>query len=393
MGFTPAFNNKRNLPDDLKSESPGPPAQSPALSPSVEQIPNAPSPPAPASPAPPIATGPSTSAAARPESPSSGRIEHDVDSLNDPFDDLPRMPDTSSEEENEDNNAENVDNDPETEEIPNEPLNLHLQFPIEANRRPHRGLGRAVKGNSYFMQGKYLILQINDGETNICALCNMYAPLDEGKSEQLSFELQKKLFRNGMLEQRGDGFGICYNRQGGLNQWQIICKSCLSYDGQEQDVIDSCYRVNFHIENGNIKSDSDARDIFQNAPELANEVMRDIRDDFIKLNRAYSLDMRYFNLKLTRKFYFTPDESRVLLGLDGDEIDYIYVNYLRPFASRYEVFDVKEIFATLMLMLRSGQPLSWVHRMLVKYTDHPININSLSKALRKTLYFLGKNLY
>ena len=367
------------MPEELRS-SPGP------------STPRAPSP---------VAAPPSPEAAIQGPELSSNELvepdqrnENDTDSLQDQLEDLPRMPDTSSEEEsgNEDgpDNGQNVaENDPDIEQIQNEPLLLHRQFQIENQQSNRRQPGRAVRASSVFMHGKYLILPIQPGETNVCALCQMYSPLDEDKSEILSYELEKKLYRNGVLESRGDGFGISYSRQRGQNQWQVICKSCLQYDGDNQDVIDAVFRVKFHFDHNNIDSEADWRNIFSEAPELAMDVIRDIRNDWIALNRAYSLDMRYYQRKIIKKFYFTADESRIFLGLDADEFNHIYKNYLRPYAGRYTVFDVKEIFACLMLMLRSGQPLSWVHRMIVKYTDIAIDIHSLSKSMRKTLFFLG----
>ena len=379
------MHNKSDLPEDLRSS---PPVHEPEI---LENFPG------------PSGLSQSHADATTSTPPDPINQQGEADSLFDPLDDLPRMPDTSSEEENEDDeeiNApdqeiEEIHNNPRRPqipvEIPDQPLHLHREFHIEDPQTNRRGLGRAVKGNSYFMQGLYIILPVQPGENDICALCNSYAPLDENKSEILSYELEKRIFRNGVLESRGSGFGISFDRQGGLAQWQIVCRSCLSYEGEEQDVIDSVYRIKFHVDNGNLKSDADLHNVFHNAPELAIDVIRDIRNDWIQLNRAYSLDMRYYQLKLTRKFYFSNDESKIFLGLDADEMSHIYINYLRPFASRYEVFDVKEIFACLMLMLRSGKPLSWVHRMIVKYTDQNININSLSKSIRKTLYFLGKS--
>ena len=74
------------------------------------------------------------------------------------------------------------------------------------------------------MRGKYIKLNVSPGENDICALCNAFAPLAENKSEILSFDLEKLLFKNGILNHRSDGFGILFNRDGGLNDWMIICK-------------------------------------------------------------------------------------------------------------------------------------------------------------------------
>ena len=74
------------------------------------------------------------------------------------------------------------------------------------------------------MRGKYIKLNVNAGEDDICALCNAYAPLAENKSEILSYDLEKLLFKNGILNHRGDGFGLLFNRDGGVNHWMIICQ-------------------------------------------------------------------------------------------------------------------------------------------------------------------------
>ena len=84
--------------------------------------------------------------------------------------------------------------------------------------------GETVRARGHFMRGKYLKLNVNPGEDNLCALCNAYAPLGEDKSEVLSYELEKLLFKNGLFGYRADGFGILFNRQGGVNQWMITCK-------------------------------------------------------------------------------------------------------------------------------------------------------------------------
>ena len=74
------------------------------------------------------------------------------------------------------------------------------------------------------MRGMYLKLNVNAGEDDLCAICNAYAPLSQNKSEVLSYHLEKILFKNGLFAYKGDGFGILFNRQGGVNQWMIICK-------------------------------------------------------------------------------------------------------------------------------------------------------------------------
>ena len=118
------------------------------------------------------------------------------------------------------------------------------------------------------------------------------------------------------------------------------------------------------------------------------------RKDFESLNRAYSLDMRYYQLKLQRKFYFNSDESKIFLGITKDEFDFIFKNYLEPYSWRFRSFDIKEIFACLLLQIRSGQSQNWVLRFLMKYTDREIGPQAFSEACRKILFVLGgKNDY
>ena len=148
-----------------------------------------------------------------------------------------------------------------------------------------------MRANSHFMRGKYLKLDVNPGENDHCGLCNGFAPLAENKSEILSFHLEKLLFKNGLFEHRADGFGILFDRQGGVNEWMIICKGtltmplkirenshsdCLSYNGQYQNVKDDCFRLRFHIENHNLERNDDLENIFPHSPMLTKEIIDDI---------------------------------------------------------------------------------------------------------------------
>ena len=162
------MNRKRDLPAELRSspdplEPPSPPqlAASPPPSPIASPIsPSVQPSTSSASPLPPI------------PSPPFEQNNDDTDSLHDPFEDLPRMPDTSDEDSDDDvataqendpgdNNDTTGNNDPDdddAEEIHNEPSHLYRQFSIGEERGRSvggRGLGRAVKGDSYFMQGRY----------------------------------------------------------------------------------------------------------------------------------------------------------------------------------------------------------------------------------------------
>lgn len=141
------------------------------------------------------------------------------------------------------------------------------------------------------MRGKYLKLDVNPGENDHCGLCNGYAPLADDKSEILSYQLEKLLFKNGLFDHRADGFGILFDRQGGVNEWMIICRGsfmiflkkcehfhsdCLSYNGQNQDVKDECFRLRFHIQNHNLEQNDDLDSIFPNSPMLTKEIIDDI---------------------------------------------------------------------------------------------------------------------
>ena len=173
--------------------------------------------------------------------------------------DLPRMPDTSSDESEPEENVEI---------IPNQ--SSRQSFEIIPRR------GRPVRAKSHFMNGKYLRLAMTNGEDDNCALCNQHAPLANDQSEILSFDLEKLLWRNGFFEQRGDGFGISFERNGGVNGWQVVCKDCLSYNGAKQDVIDDCFRLKFHQQHNNLNSADDLRHIFDTTEYLTTEAIKDI---------------------------------------------------------------------------------------------------------------------
>ena len=255
--------------------------------------------------------------------------------------------------------------------------------------------GQTVRARGHFMRGKYLKLQVASGEDDHCAICNSFAPLGQHMSEILSFDLEKLLFKNAIMDNRGDGFGILFDRNGGTNHWMIACKGklshtelhkviffldCLAYEGDHQNVKDECFRLRFHIENHNIQDQSDLRDVFAHSPMLTQAVIQDIRNDFVSLNRAYTLEMIYYSRKLERKFYFNSDESKIFLGLTGQEFTFIYEKYLRPHEWRFRVFNGKEVFACLMLLIRSGQSQNFVHAFLQKYTSHSVTIQCLRRG-------------
>ena len=80
---------------------------------------------------------------------------------------------------------------------------------------------------------------------------------------------------------------------------------------------------------------------------------------------------------MQRKFYFNDDESKIFLGLSGPEFTYIYEKYLKPHEWRFRVFDGKEIFGCLMLLIRSGQSQNFVHAFLTKYSNNQCTIQAL----------------
>ena len=192
----------------------------------------------------------------RPATPPSDPNEYNDESSDE---DLPRMPDTSSDESEPEENVEI---------IPNQ--SSRQSFEIIPRR------GRPVRAKSHFMNGKYLRLAMTNGEDDNCALCNQHAPLANDQSEILSFDLEKLLWRNGFFEQRGDGFGISFERNGGVNGWQVVCKDCLSYNGAKQDVIDDCFRLKFHQQHNNLNSADDLRHIFDTTEYLTTEAIKDI---------------------------------------------------------------------------------------------------------------------
>ena len=97
--------------------------------------------------------------------------------------------------------------------------------------------------------------------------------------------------------------------------------------------------------------------------------------------------MLYFSRKSQRKFYFTNDESKIFLGLSGREFRFIYDKYLENHEWRFRTFDGKEIFACLMLMIRSGQPQNFVHAFLQKYTNRSITMQALSEWFK--MFFIS----
>ena len=107
-----------------------------------------------------------------------------------------------------------------------------------------------------------------------------------------------------------------------------------------------------------------------------------IRHDFICLNRAYTLDFRYYSRKMQRRFYFNSDESKIFLGLSGPEFTYIYEKYLKHHEWRFRTFDGKEVLACLMLLIRSGQSQNFVHSFIQKYTNQSVTIQALRKGLK-----------
>ena len=269
--FIPRMNFKSDCPDELREAGPPPLSsqsssssqQQPSYSQSSDSRPATSPPPfqlddsRPATPPPPFQPGVSRPATPPPDSePFSDDQESD--------DDLPRMPDTSSSDDSD------ADEQGSVESIPN--LNSLPSYHIQPRTR-----GRPVRAQSNFMNGKYLRLAITDGVEDTCALCNHYAPLASNLSEVLSFDLEKVLWRNGIYDHRGDGFGISFVRSGGLNSWQIVCKQCLDPDSEKQNVIDDVFRVRFHQQNGNLNKNQELDNVFSESEYLTADVIKDIR--------------------------------------------------------------------------------------------------------------------
>ena len=188
--FVPTINNKRDLPLSLRPATP--PSSPPSVSSPIPTM------------SPPLIND--------------YEIETETSD-----DDLPRMP--SSSEEEIDNPDINIG--PQHEDDDSFPSSQQLfrdGSHESASRNDRFYRGQTIRARGHFMRGKYLKLEVISGEDDHCAVCNSFAPLAQNQSEVLSYELEKLLFKNAFIENRGDGFGILFNRNGGVNEWMLVCR-------------------------------------------------------------------------------------------------------------------------------------------------------------------------
>ena len=89
------------------------------------------------------------------------------------------------------------------------------------------------------------------------------------------------------------------------------------------------------------------------------------------------MEMLYYTRKLQRKFYFNDDESKIFLGLRGQEFTFIYERYIKCHEWRFRRFDGKEMLACLLLMIRSGQSQNFVHAFIQKFSNVRITMQAL----------------
>ena len=88
------------------------------------------------------------------------------------------------------------------------------------------------------------------------------------------------MWRNALFEQKGDGMGIFFTRNGVYDAWQVLCLQCAYMTETGPEVIDDIYLLSFHERYGNIDQlDSNVSDLFDNAKMLAMEAIRDYRTE------------------------------------------------------------------------------------------------------------------
>lgn len=102
---------------------------------------------------------------------------------------------------------------------------------------------------------------------------------DRDDSISLTFELEKKLWRNALFEQKGDAMGIFFSRNGMHDLWQVLCSQCAYMTDTGPTVIDEVFTVAFHRRYGNIDASENVNttDLFDQAKLLASEAIRDYR--------------------------------------------------------------------------------------------------------------------
>ena len=176
--------------------------------------------------------------------------------------------------------------------------------------------GSLFNARSSFMTGKFLRLEISQvptiesGLPVFCCLCHIEVDRDEALN--VTLELEKKLFKNGILGTLGDGLGISFIREGILDTWQVICRQCGYLDDNDTVEVDSeVYTMRFHTSHGNVDIASDnIYDAFSFAPNLSFDVIGDIREEFESLERMHHIQERYLGQLPKRPFHFTSEYQR-----------------------------------------------------------------------------------
>ena len=238
---------------------------------------------------------------------------------------------------------------------------------------------------------------------------------DKDDSISLTFELEKKLWRNALFEQKGDGMGIFYSRNGIHDLWQVLCTQCAYMTDTGPTVIDEVFTVSFHRRYGNIEAleSVNTTDLFDQAKLLASEAIRDYRlghlfskngyilsiswvfharNEMTSLQEDFILQERYLSKQLQRSFLFSTNHCRTFTGLDLDEITFIHDTYVRHFSWRFRNLNSMEVLNALFVYFKTGESINWIRALIEKITGQTIRNEQLSLAMRKLLFILGKSI-
>ena len=266
--------------------------------------------------------------------------------------------------------------------------------------------------SSSFMSGKFIRLKVISALDDPCLCCLCRMEMDRENGHSVSIALEKKLFRNGLVNQLGDGMGISFIRDGNVDIWQMMCLDC-SYinENEEVDVVSDVYTLRFHKNYGNIEINSDnIYDAFSFAPVLGLDVCRDIRNEFDALERMALIEKRYLKANEKREFHFTQEFQRfnnmtynmshILLkliqdfrsftGLDLTELHEIYEKYLRKYERYFRTFTALEWFNALLIYLRTGVSVQLISGMMYSMTDRTVSVQRVGKNIRKIMWLLGR---
>ena len=176
-----------------------------------------------------------------------------------------------------------------------------------------RTRGSMFNASSSFMTGKFIRLKTISALENPCLCCLCRIEMDRENGHNVSIALEKKMFKNGLVAQLGDGMGISFVREGNVDLWQMVCLDCGYIDDNgEVDVVQEVYTLRFHRNYGNIEINSEnIFDAFAFAPKLGLDVCRSIRDEFDALERMSLIERRYIKMNEdVRTFEFTDEFQR-----------------------------------------------------------------------------------